>query len=123
MSDVLGGFGAWQAADLPKITQALYQRGYTREQIIKILGGNFMRVMREVEATAKRLQNENQSSDALSFHDIELMAANRVSTAQLVENIKRRGVNFELTPECRGRLRAEKVEDSALDVMAKARRK
>ena len=115
--------GIDSVADLPKITQALYQRGYTREQILNILGGNFMRVMREVEATAKRLQNESQSSDALSFHDIELMAANHVSTAQLVENIKQHGVNFELTPECRGRLRAEKVEDSALDVMAKARRK
>jgi len=28
-----------------------------------------------------------------------------------------------LTPECRARLRAEKVDDSALDAMAKARRK
>jgi len=28
-----------------------------------------------------------------------------------------------LTPECRARLKAEKVEDSALDAMAKARRK
>jgi membrane dipeptidase len=114
--------GIDSVADLPKITQALYQRGYTREQILKILGGNFMRVMREVEATAKRLQNETQSSDALSFHDIELMAANRVSAAQLIENIKQHGVNFELTPECRARLSAEKVEDSALDATAKARR-
>jgi hypothetical protein len=79
--------------------------------------------MREVEATAKRLQNENQSSDALSFADIELMAANRVSATQLIESVRQRGVNFELTPECRARLRAEKVEDSALDAMAKARRK
>ena len=82
-----------------------------------------MRVMREVEATAKRLQNESQASDALSFADIERMAANRVSAAQLIESIKQHGVNFELTPECRARLKAEKVEDSALDAMAKARRK
>jgi membrane dipeptidase len=115
--------GIDSVADLPKITEALYQRGYTREQILKILGGNFMRVMREVEATAKRLQEERKESDALSFHDIELMAANHVSTTQLIENIKQHGVNFELTPECRGRLRAEKVEDSALDAMVKARRK
>jgi membrane dipeptidase len=115
--------GIDSVADLPKITQALYQRGYTRQQILKILGGNFMRVMREVEATAKRLQQESQSSDALSFADIERMAANRVSAAQLIESIKQHGVNFELNPECRARLRAEKVEDSALDAMAKARRK
>src|SRR6202020_961426 len=65
--------GIDSAADLPKITQALYQRGYTREQIHKILGGNFMRVMHEVEATAKRLQSERKEADALSLADIELM--------------------------------------------------
>ena len=65
--------GIDSVADLPKITQALYQRGYTREQILKILGGNFMRVMREMEATAKRLQDERKESDALSFEDVELM--------------------------------------------------
>src|ERR1051325_3220997 len=109
--------------DLPKITQALYQRGYSREQILKILGGNFMRVMREVEATAKRLQTERKEADALSFEDVELMAANRVSAAQLIDRIQQHGVNFELTPEQRTRLKAEKVEDSALDAMVKARRK
>jgi membrane dipeptidase len=53
--------GIDSVADLPKITQALLQRGYTREQIHKILGGNFLRVMHEVEATAKRLQEEQNS--------------------------------------------------------------
>jgi len=79
---------------LPKITQALYQRGYTREQILKILGGNFMRVMREVEATAKRLQSERKESDALSFEDIELMVGNRVNSAQLTDRIKQHGINL-----------------------------
>jgi hypothetical protein len=115
--------GIDSVADLPKITQALYQRGYSREQILKILGGNFMRVMREVEATAKRLQVERKEADALSFEDVELMAANRVSAAQLIDRIQQHGVNFELTPEQRTRLKAEKVEDSALDAMVKARRK
>ena len=115
--------GIDSVADLPKITQALYQRGYTREQILKILGGNFMRVMREVEATAKRLQSERKESNALSFEDIELMAANRVSAAQLIDRIQQHGVSFELTPERRTRLKAEKVEDSALDAMVKAKRK
>jgi hypothetical protein len=115
--------GIDSVADLPKITQALYQRGYTREQILKILGGNFMRVMHEVEATAKRLQVERKESDALSFEDIELMVGNRVNAAQLVDRIQQHGVNFELTPERRTRLKAEKVEDSALDAMAKAKRK
>ncbi|MGZ4877925.1 MAG: membrane dipeptidase, partial [Candidatus Angelobacter sp.] len=110
-------------ADLPKITQALYQRGYTREQILKILGGNFMRVMREVEATAKRLQEERKESDALSFEDIELMVGNRVSPSQLIERIHQHGVNFDLTPERRTRLKSQKVEDSVLDAIAKAKKK
>jgi membrane dipeptidase len=115
--------GIDSVADLPKITQALYQRGYTRAQILKILGGNFMRVMREVEATAKRLQAERKEADALSFEDAELMAANRVNAAQLVDRIKQHGVNFELTSEQRTRLKAEKIDESVLDVMARARRK
>jgi len=115
--------GIDSVADLPKITQALYQRGYTREQILKILGGNFMRVMREVEATAKRLQDERKGSDALSFEDIELMVGNRVSAAQLIDRIRQHGVNFDLTPERRTQLKAEKVEESVLDAMVKARKK
>jgi hypothetical protein len=51
------------------------------------------------------------------------MAANRVSVAQLIDRIQQHGVKFELTPERRARLKAEKVEDSALDAMAKAKRK
>jgi len=115
--------GIDSVADLPKITQALYQRGYTREQILKILGGNFMRVMREVEATAKRLQAERKESDALSFEDIELMVGNRVSPAQLIDRIRQHGVNFELTPEQRTRLKNEKVDDSVLDAIVKVRKK
>src|SRR6478672_7458170 len=115
--------GIDSVADLPKITQALYQRGYTREQILKILGGNFMRVMREVEATAKRLQAERKESDALSFHEIELMVGNRVNSVQLADRIKQHGVNFDLTPERRTRLKAEKVDESVLDAMVKARKK
>jgi membrane dipeptidase len=115
--------GIDSAADLPKITEALYQRGYTREQILKILGGNFLRVMREVEATAKRFQAERKDSDALSLEDVELMVANRVSTEQLADRINQHGVNFELTAERRGRLKTEKVDDAVLDAIAKARRK
>jgi membrane dipeptidase len=115
--------GIDSVADLPKITQALYQRGYTREQILKILGGNFMRVMREVEATAKRLQDERKDSDVLSFEDVELMVGNRVNAAQLIERIKQHGVNFDLTPERRTRLKAEKVDDSVLDAVVRARKK
>jgi len=44
------------AADLPKITQALLDRGYSAEDIRKILGGNLLRVFREVERVSRELQ-------------------------------------------------------------------
>ena len=37
----------------PYITQELLNRGYTKEQIHKILGGNLLRVMRQVEQVAR----------------------------------------------------------------------
>ena len=43
-------------ADLPKITAALMARGYSAEDCRKILGGNFLRVFREVQAVSKQLQ-------------------------------------------------------------------
>jgi len=48
------------AADLPKITQALLDRGYSAEDCRKILGGNLLRVFREVEAVSKELQAANR---------------------------------------------------------------
>jgi len=50
--------GIDSAADLPKITQALYERGYNAEQIKKVLGGNLLRVFSEVEKTAAQVQSE-----------------------------------------------------------------
>ena len=114
--------GIDSAADLPKITQALMERGYTREQLDKVLGGNFLRVMREVEATAKRLQAERKTSDSLSFEDVELMVGNRVSPTRLIDRINERGVSFELTDERRTRLKSAKVDDAVLDAIGKGRR-
>ena len=44
--------GIDSAADLPKITQALIARGYTAEDMHKLLGGNLLRVFREVQAAS-----------------------------------------------------------------------
>ncbi|MGD0292494.1 MAG: dipeptidase [Terracidiphilus sp.] len=52
--------GIDSAADLPKITEALMARGYSAEDCRKILGGNLLRVFREVEQVAKQLQAENR---------------------------------------------------------------
>jgi membrane dipeptidase len=48
--------GIDSAADLPKITQALLDRGYSAEDINKILGGNLMRVFREVERVSREMR-------------------------------------------------------------------
>ena len=47
-------------ADLPKITAALMSRGYSAEDCRKILGGNLLRVFREVEEVSKELQAEDR---------------------------------------------------------------
>jgi membrane dipeptidase len=46
--------GLSTAADLPKITAALHERGYTAEQLRKLLGGNLLRVLEEVQAEAAK---------------------------------------------------------------------
>jgi membrane dipeptidase len=43
--------GMEDASKLPRITDALLKRGYSEPHIIKILGGNLLRVMGQVEAT------------------------------------------------------------------------
>jgi membrane dipeptidase len=62
-SDFDGVSGALPAgmdsvADLPKITQGLLDRGYTPEQIEKILGGNVLRVFREVERVSRQMRGQ-----------------------------------------------------------------
>ncbi len=46
--------GLESAADLPKITSALAERGYTAGQLKKLLGGNLLRVFGQVQAHATR---------------------------------------------------------------------
>jgi membrane dipeptidase len=50
--------GIDSAADLPKITQALLDRGYSAADIHKILGGNLMRVFRDVERVSREMRVE-----------------------------------------------------------------
>ncbi len=52
--------GIHSPADLPKITAALMARGYSAEDCRKILGGNLLRVFREVEAVSKTLRAEER---------------------------------------------------------------
>ena len=54
--------GMDSVADLPKITQALLDRGYKPEDIKKILGGNLLRVFRQVEAVSRQMGKEQVPS-------------------------------------------------------------
>ncbi len=47
--------GLADASQLPNLTMKLMEKGYSTEDIHKILGGNMLRVMREVQAKAKEL--------------------------------------------------------------------
>jgi len=48
--------GIDSAADLPKISQALLDRGYSADDIRKVLGGNLLRVFREAERVSREMQ-------------------------------------------------------------------
>ena len=50
--------GLDSVADLPKISEALAQRGYTASDLDKILGGNLLRVFGDVEKVSKQMQKE-----------------------------------------------------------------
>jgi len=54
--------GIDSAADLPRITQALLDRGYSVDDIHKILGGNLLRVFAEVEKVSHTMQAATHSS-------------------------------------------------------------
>jgi membrane dipeptidase len=56
--------GMDSAADLPKITEGLVKRGYTAEQIHKILGGNLMRVFHDVQEVSRELKAAERPSIA-----------------------------------------------------------
>jgi membrane dipeptidase len=48
-------YGMDDASHLPQITNALLAKGYSESDIQKILGGNTLRVMEQVEVTSKRM--------------------------------------------------------------------
>ncbi|TEU01561.1 MAG: membrane dipeptidase [Candidatus Stahlbacteria bacterium] len=56
--------GLEDVSKFPNLTVELLQRGYSDDDILKILGKNILRVMREVEEVAKRMQKERGPSEA-----------------------------------------------------------
>ena len=61
--------GIDSAADLPKITAGLMKRGYTANDMKKILGGNIMRVFREVEQMRDQMAAEGEQAPLLKKKD------------------------------------------------------
>ena len=59
--------GLDSAADLPKISVELAARGYSREQLEKILGGNLLRVFAECERVSEQL-NRSAAEGARTSH-------------------------------------------------------
>lgn len=64
-SDFDGGGGLINIDDvseMPNLTKEFVRRGYSEEDIRKIWGGNLLRVLREVEEVAQRLQSEHATA-------------------------------------------------------------
>lgn len=57
--------GLEDVSKYPDLTAELIERGYTDQEILKILGENVLRVMRRVEVVAVQLQKERGPSEAL----------------------------------------------------------
>jgi membrane dipeptidase len=64
--------GIDSAADLPKITAALRERGYSEADCRKIMSGNLLRVFAQVEKVSRQLQAEEKErpkiTEAQPFH-------------------------------------------------------
>lgn len=53
--------GVFDASEVMNITIELVRRGYTEEQIEKIWSGNLVRVFRDVQAVAEKMQSESEA--------------------------------------------------------------
>lgn len=54
-----GGVDGWNdVSETGNVTLELVRRGYSQEDVTKIMGGNFLRVMREAERVGERLSGE-----------------------------------------------------------------
>jgi membrane dipeptidase len=61
--------GIKDVADLPNITYELLRRGYSERDVLKILGGNFMRAFAEVERVARTSQRQISGEGSASRLD------------------------------------------------------
>jgi membrane dipeptidase len=50
--------GMEDASKLPDLVRELARRGYSEDDMVKILGGNILRVMRQVEEVSRKIPSE-----------------------------------------------------------------
>ena len=56
-----GGIKGWNdPSETPNITVELFKRGYSKNEIKKIWGGNFLRVFRDVEKYSEKWKKTNE---------------------------------------------------------------
>jgi len=55
-----GGITGWEdASETMNVTNALRERGYSETEIVKLWGGNLLRVLDEVQLIAEQLQSRD----------------------------------------------------------------
>ena len=77
--------GINSAADLPKITQALLDRGYNADDIRKILGGNILRVLRRGRAREPGNASQVRRSSTGTAHSIPSLSYNQIVCQDIQE--------------------------------------
>ena len=80
-------FGLKDVAGYPVITQELLNRGYSKEDIHKVLGGNVLRVFKEAEQVAARLKNEKSRPDAEQIATVSVAAGDHDRTNSIVNTM------------------------------------
>lgn len=52
-----------------ELTAELYRRNYTDEEVVKVIGGNVLRVLEEVEKVASQMQELESPSEEIIDYD------------------------------------------------------
>jgi membrane dipeptidase len=113
--------GIDSVADLPKITAELMKRGYTAADMKKILGGNLLRVFREVERTSRQIRAEEASgirpdarldesyifgkADPLTLEEVVYALGHGVSLERVKALVAQKNVDFKLDRDAEARLK------------------
>ena len=63
--------GLEDVAGYPNLTAELLHRGYTEEELTKILSGNLLRVLRAAEAVRDQMRAEGAQPSEARFEDFE----------------------------------------------------